>query len=103
MNKLKIQHVIPMLLVAVVVAVSGCMLTGCNKALFDTNYTFKKAIVTLGDRQIVLDVKSWTDYEGEQIQVTTTDGRTFLFSSFNCILTDCDNINDLRDVLDKNN
>ena len=50
------------------------------------NYTFKKAIIYMNDEKIELNVKSWTDYEGEQIQIVTEDGKVYLTSTFNTIL-----------------
>ena len=31
-------------------------------------------------------IKSWTDYEGEQLQIPNTEGKTWLVSSINCHL-----------------
>lgn len=62
-------------------------LTACNKTMFDTNYTFDKAIIQKGDKEIIVDIESWTDYEdGEQIQLELTDGSVILVSSYNTIL-----------------
>ena len=33
-----------------------------------------------------LDVESWKDYDGEQIQIKCKDGKTYLVSSVNIIL-----------------
>lgn len=58
------------------------LLTGCNKQLFDTTYAFDKAIIELADGTIVSGkVKSWSDYEGDQIQVKMDDGKTYLVHS----------------------
>lgn len=64
------------------------ILTGCgNKDYFDTKYTFNKAIVRMPSGEVVeMNVKSWSDYEGEQIQITNTDGVTYVVSSYNCVL-----------------
>lgn len=61
---------------------------GCNKDMFDTNYTFNKAIVSIGNitTPIVLDIKQWCDYDGEQIQLILSDDSVILVSSFNTIL-----------------
>ena len=57
-------------------------LSGCNKQIFDTTYTFDKAIISLPNGEIVEGtVESWTDYEeGDQIQVKI-DGVTYLVHS----------------------
>lgn len=67
-------------------AATTMVLSGCNKALFDGNYTFDKAIIQRGGEEQVVEVKSWRDYEGEQIQLELTDGSIILVSSYNCIL-----------------
>ena len=45
-----------------------------NKDLFDTQFYFNKAVTFNGNRAIVLPIKQWKDYEGEQLQIITTDG-----------------------------
>lgn len=57
-----------------------------NYDFIDTNYTFTKAYVKIGDEWLDLEIKSWTDYEGEQIQLTLADGTVMLVNSMNCIL-----------------
>ena len=88
--------------VACAVAVSA-FLTGCNKQIFDFNYTFDTAIVTVNGETKVYPINSWTDYaEGEQLQLILQDGSVILVSSYNTILV-CTNdknssilINDLN-------
>ncbi len=64
-------------------------LSGCgNKDIIDfNNNSFNKAIIKMPD-DTVLEVKvnSWKDYDGEQIQIKGKDGKTYLVSSYNCIL-----------------
>ena len=62
------------------------LLTGCNKTIFDTNYTFDKAIVVIGTERYEYDIDEWKDYDGEQLQLKLTDGSTILVSSYNTIL-----------------
>ena len=59
--------------------------TSCNYQLFDTNYTFTNAYVKIGEEWIDVEIKSWTDYEGEQIQITLLDGTVMVVNSNNCI------------------
>jgi hypothetical protein len=61
-------------------------LTGCNYNMLDVNYNFTKAYVKIGEKWVVLDIAMWTDYEGEQIQITLKDGTVMVVSSVNCIL-----------------
>lgn len=65
------------------------LLCSCGNQMFlDTNYTFKYAYVAWPDGTTeCLEIVSWMDYEGEQLQIKTTDGNVYLFSSFNCVLT----------------
>ncbi len=74
-------------IISLMIVLSAALtLGGCNKTLFDINYTFNKAIITIGDQTYCYDIKSWTDYEGEQLQITLEDGSTILVSSYNTIL-----------------
>lgn len=63
-------------------------LVGCgNQQVFDTTYSFERAVFTLPDGTVIDDeVKSWSDYEGEQIQVKMADGKTYLVNSVNIVL-----------------
>lgn len=63
-------------------------LTGCNKQVFDFQYSFNYAIIQLPNGEVVEGkVDSWKDYEGEQLQVKI-DGVVYLTSSYNCTLMD---------------
>ena len=62
-------------------------LSGCNKQIFDTTYSFDKAIISLPNGKIIEGkIDSWTDYEdGDQIQVKV-NGVTYLVHSSNIVL-----------------
>lgn len=62
-------------------------LSSCNKQIFDTTYSFDKAIISLPNGQIIEGkIDSWTDYEdGDQIQVKI-DGVTYLVHSSDIVL-----------------
>lgn len=68
--------------------ISICMLiavlSGCNKDIFDTTYTFDRAIIKLANGEVIEGkVTSWTDYDdGDQIQVEI-EGKTYLVHSTN--------------------
>ena len=64
-----------------------CAMTGCNKQMFDTTYSFERAIVYLPNGEIIEGkVDSWKDYDdGDQIQVKI-DGKTYLVHSSNVVL-----------------
>lgn len=65
-------------------------LVSCNYDIIDTQFSYDTAIITLHDgERIEISVKSWRDYEdGEQLQITSTDDKVYLVSSYNCILID---------------
>lgn len=73
------------ILLALTVVGALLSLVGCgNKQIFDTTYTFDKAIVCLQDGTVISgEIGSWKDFEdGDQIQVTI-DGVTYLVHSSN--------------------
>lgn len=62
-------------------------LTSCNKQIFDTTYSFDKAIISLPSGEIIEGkIDSWTDYEdGDQIQVKI-NGVVYLVHSSDVVL-----------------
>ena len=75
------------LIALIITVVLVCSLTACgNKQIFDTTYSFERAIVQLPNGKIVEGkVTSWRDYEGDQIQVVI-EGKTYLVHSENIAL-----------------
>ena len=74
--------------IAMVSALVLCFaLTGCNKQVFDTTFSFDSAIISLPNGEVITGkVQSWKDYEdGDQIQVKI-DGVTYLVHSSNAAL-----------------
>lgn len=74
--------------IAMVVALVLCFaLTGCNKQVLDTTFSFDSAIISLPNGEVITGkVQSWKDYEdGDQIQVKI-DGVTYLVHSSNVAL-----------------
>ena len=70
---------------AIIVGLS--CLTGCNKQVMDWNYKFDKARVKLGEEWVDLKIKTWADFEdGDQLQLTLTNGTVMLVHSNNCVL-----------------
>lgn len=63
-------------------------LSSCgNMQIIDTTYTFDYALVRFPDGDTKkIEIESWSDYDGEQIQIRSTDGKTYLVNSVNCIL-----------------
>lgn len=56
--------------------------TGCNKQIIDVKYEFNKAIIFGEDTATIVEIDKWTDYDGEQLQITTKDGLVIVTSSF---------------------
>ena len=73
--------------VALISVVVVCVLTGCNKQVFDTTYSYERAILSLPNGEVVEGkVQSWTDFEdGDQIQVKI-DGKQYLIHSEDIVL-----------------
>lgn len=70
------------------ICVTLLIFVGCNYQVADFNYEFDYAYISFGDGTVKkIEIKSWRDYEdGEQIQITDTNGNVYLASSYNCIL-----------------
>lgn len=60
--------------------------TAGNKTAIDLKYKYEKAIVYMNGEKLELDIDTWSDYDGEQLQIITKDGTVYLISSFNTIL-----------------
>lgn len=58
-----------------------------NKDIFDFVRGYNRAIIRLANDEVIeVKVKSWTDYDGEQLQITAEDGTVYLTNSFRCDL-----------------
>lgn len=57
-------------------------LSGCNYKMVDFEYDFDTAIIINDGVATIIDIKNWTDYDGEQIQIITKDGTILVTSSF---------------------
>jgi hypothetical protein len=59
-------------------------LIGCNREIFDTTWRYDTAVIRWPDGSMkTIKIRSWRDYEGEQIQITDREGNVYLVSSFN--------------------
>ena len=59
---------------------------GCNQQVIDFNYKFSRASVYINGEWKDLEIKTWADYEGEQLQLTLKNGTVLIVHSANCIL-----------------
>ena len=75
------------LAIVAVITIVG-LLSGCgNLDMLDTNFTYHYAVTKWPDGTMKkIEVKQWSDYEGEQIQVITHDGHIYLLSMNNTVL-----------------
>ena len=65
-----------------------CFLTGCNRQMFDLDYTYDKVVCNYDGDKFTLNIDKWKDYDdGEQIQVKS-NGKTYLLSANKCYLVD---------------
>lgn len=63
------------------------LFTGCNRAIIDMTYGYDKAIIKLANDEVIeVEIKTWCDYEGEQLQIEAKDGTIYLVSSYRCDL-----------------
>ena len=75
-----------------VVIISLTLLTGCgigyNKQIFDLNYRFNYAIVSLMNGELVEGpISSWKDYQdSDMVQIIFTDGNIYYTHSSNVLL-----------------
>lgn len=88
---MKKKNMLIMLGMAVLI-ISGGLLSGCgtmhgNKEIFDTTYSYERAILQLPNGEIIEgEVQSWNDYENsDQIQVKIDD-KHYLVHSVNIVL-----------------
>ena len=65
-------------------AFTPLLLTNCNKQIVDTVYSYDYVHINFLNK--CYKIKSWTDHEGEQLQVTLKDGTVMLISSTSCEL-----------------
>ena len=74
-------------IIAIVALLCVATMSGCNRSVLDTKFNFEYAMVQWPDgTSEMLEVKSWRDYDGEQLQITTKDGDTYLINSVNVVL-----------------
>ena len=76
-----------MFIAGVLATIMAISMVGWNKQLWDTTYTFDRAIISMPNGEVIDGkVTSWTDFEdGDQIQVNI-DGKTYLVHSENIVL-----------------
>lgn len=73
-------------LIALLVLITVCF-CGCNRQIIDTKWTFRWAILQLGNGELIEGpVTSWTDFEDSDCVQFTMNGITYLTHYSNVIL-----------------
>lgn len=72
-------------LIAMIIVIM-VLLSGCNRTIIDTKWTFNKAIIDFGGEIIEVKIDKWKDYEGDAVQIIDKDGKVYLTSYVNVIL-----------------
>ena len=83
---MKRKHLVTIAVLIALLALTVIVLTACNKQVLDFNLKFDRAYVKIGDEWKDVAIKSWRDYDGEEIQIILQDDTVILTSSVNCIL-----------------
>lgn len=91
MKKDKILTIVTMLAMCGLIAaaiVSLIFYCSGNKTIFDTTYTFDKAIIRLQNGEVIEgNVTEWCDYsDSDQLQITMENGDTYLCHAENVTL-----------------
>ncbi len=77
---------IKLLIIIIITGLIIFLLTGCNKQIFDVDYTFNKIICNYDGDKFELKIDKWKDYEdGEQLQIKS-NGKTYLLSANKCYM-----------------
>lgn len=72
------------ILLAVIMIVA---MTGCNRQLIDTTWSFERAVIFLPDgEKIEGEISSWRDYDSSDMIQVAIDGKQYLTHSSNVIL-----------------
>lgn len=74
--------------IAIILAATMMLaLCACNYDLIDTHYDFRYAVIQRYDGEQLIEIAQWKDFEdGDQIQITSTDGITYILHSSQVIL-----------------
>ena len=77
------KKIICILLVVIMIVA----MTGCNRQLIDTTWSFERAVIFLPDgEKIEGKISSWRDYDSSDMIQVAIDGKQYLTHSSNVIL-----------------
>ena len=73
-----------LLMIILLVILSSC---GNRQVGIDTNQTFTKAYIKLGNEWKIVSVKAWRDFkDGDEVQIVTDSGEVYLSHYSNIVL-----------------
>jgi hypothetical protein len=72
-------------LLIIVILIATLCLTGCNYEPIEFHYDYDKIICNYEGDKFELRISSWTDYDGEQVQIRS-EGKTYLLSMNKCYM-----------------
>ena len=58
----------------------------CNKSYGTVNYTYDKAIISMGDYYKEVSINKWSDYDSDCYRLELSDGSIIIISAENCVL-----------------
>ena len=77
------KKIICILLVVIMIVA----MTGCNRQLIDTTWSFERAVIFLPDgEKIEGEISSWRDYDSSDMIQVAINGKQYLTHSSNVIL-----------------
>lgn len=87
-NKKYMVRIVAVVLALLIPVLICLTMSGCgNKRIFDTTWTFERAIIFLPDgEKIEGKISTWDDFEGSDMVQVTIDGKTYLTHSSNIIM-----------------
>lgn len=87
MGKLVMIAAVGIIALLILLMTPGCDTAyASNKSIWQTN-NFDKAIIYVGGEWLEIEIDSWSDFkDGDQLQITSKDGISYLVHSTNCTL-----------------
>lgn len=69
------------------IILTSTLLVGCgNRKILNSEWTYTKATIILGDEIINVDIETWKKYE-DTIQIKDKNGKSYLTSTKNVLMT----------------
>lgn len=68
------------------IILGSTLMVGCNYQMVDTTWNYDKAIITIGEENIEVEVSSWKDYDDTSVQIKSKDGKVYLTDIKNVVM-----------------